>query len=32
LLGRKARERIEKDYNWEVVVDKLEHVYMQLEG
>jgi len=32
LLGRKARERIEKDYNWEVVVDKLEHEFMQLEG
>jgi glycosyltransferase involved in cell wall biosynthesis len=32
LLGRKARERIEKEYNWEVVVDKLEHEFMQLEG
>jgi hypothetical protein len=32
LLGRTARERIEKEYNWEVVVDKLEHEFMQLEG
>ncbi len=30
LLGRKARERIEKEYNWEVVLDKLEHEFMQL--